>query len=500
MLWVRSLASSTAQQISGTEGALYPFWSGDSREIGFSDGGKMKRADPSTGAIEVICSAGSPFGDAWNDRGVILFAVGAAGPLYKVDASGGSPQVITKVNGEESHGWPTFLPDQNHFLYIVSNSEHHAENGTYVGSLTSMEKKQISSEIVTNMQFGSGRLFFVRDRSLMAQPFDVKRLELTGKAEIIAAQELEQDPAFSRSSFSVSDNGVVVFQSAADNFSRLTWFDRAGKELETLPATGFRDPSLSRNGSLLTVSADDQRNGKQVIRIYNFARGTSTRITNSGNEVFPQISPDGKTVAYRNTDGNSISTVAVDNSGQTKLLFVGVGSIPNDWSKDGRYLLFMDFKVGGSLLNIYDSQQGSKRSYSKIGAEAQFSPDGNWVASIGPGAGPASDNYWDTEILVTKFPNAGGRVQISNNGGAQPRWRADGKELYFIDGNKKLMAVSIDTSHGKVEAGIPHVLFQTRIIAPRVVLFQYAVSPDGNRFLINSLPSVGAAPVTVLIN
>jgi Tol biopolymer transport system component len=160
----------------------------------------------------------------------------------------------------------------------------------------------------------------------------------------------------------------------------------------------------------------------------------------------------------------------------------------------------MDFKAGGSLLNIYDFQQRSRRSYSNIAVEAQFSPDGNWVASCGPGAGPSSDNYWDTEIIMSKFPNAGGRVQISNNGGAQPRWRADGKELYFIDGNKKLMAVSIDTSHGKVEAGIPHALFQTRIIGQRIVLFQYAVSPDGKRFLINSLPSVGAAPVTVLLN
>jgi Tol biopolymer transport system component len=158
----------------------------------------------------------------------------------------------------------------------------------------------------------------------------------------------------------------------------------------------------------------------------------------------------------------------------------------------------MNFPGGRTQLNVYDFQEHSRKLYSDVGAEGQFSPDSQWVAFTGPGSGPLSDNYQDAEIFVSKFPITSGRIQISNHGGAQPRWRGDGKELYFISGDKKLMAVSIDSSNGKFEAGVPHVLFQTRIIAPRIVLFQYEVFPDGKRFLINSLPSFGAAPVTVL--
>ena len=499
-LWVRNLASGSLQQISGTENALYPFWSGDSREIGFSSGIKIKRADPNTGAVQAICNMGMPFGNTWNDHGTILFA-GAGGGLYKVDASGGAPQPVTRARGDEAHRWPSFLPDQDHFLYFVDNPEHSgrstAVNGIYVGSLTSMESKKISSEIINAVQFASGRLFFVRDRSLMAQPFDLQRFELTGKAEVIAPEEIDVDPAYSNAGFSVSSNGVVVFQSAADNFSRLSWFDRQGKDLESVSSPGDRDPSLSGDGSLLAITADDQRNGRHSIRIYDFARSTSTLVPEGGTDMFPALSHDGKTVAYSNSEANTISTLATDNSGRPQTLVYGHRPMPNDWSRDGRYLVYMEFPHRETNLAVYDLQKHSSTTYGP-GAEAQFSPDGKWIAFTGPGR--EVTNYQDVEIFVAGFPNPGAHIQISNHGGAQARWRADGKELYFIGLDKKLMAVSIDTSHGKLEAGVPYALFQTRIIAPRIVLFQYAVSPDGKRFLINSLPPVGAAPVTVLIN
>jgi DNA-binding winged helix-turn-helix (wHTH) protein/Tol biopolymer transport system component len=501
-LWVRSLVGGSYQQLSGTENALYPFWSADSREIGFSSGAKLKRADPNTGAVQVIGNVGSPFGDTWNDHGTILFAW--TGGLYKVDASGGAPQQVTRARGNEAHRWPSFLPDQDHFLYFVDNQEHPggsaAVRGIYVGSLTSMENKKISSEIIYAVQFASGRLFFVRDRSLMAQPFDLQRLELTGKAEVIAPEEIEQDPALANTGFSVSSNGVVVFQSAADNFSRLSWFDRQGKDLESVSSRGYRDPSLSGDGSLLAITADEQRNGRHSIRIYDFARSTSTLVSDGGTDEFPALSRDGKTVAYGNSEANTISTLATDNSGQPQTLVNGHRPIPNDWSRDGRYLVYMDFPPTGAVnLAVYDLQKHSSTTYGP-GSEAQFSPDGKWIAFTELDAGRGVENYQDTEIFVAGFPNPGAHIQISNHGGAQARWRADGKELYFIGWDKKLMAVAIDTSHGKVEAGVPHALFQTRIIAPRIVLFQYAVSPDGKRFLINSLPPVGAAPITVLIN
>ena len=188
-----------------------------------------------------------------------------------------------------------------------------------------------------------------------------------------------------------------------------------------------------------------------------------------------------------------------DSSRKPEQLNRGQRSLVNDWSSNGRYLIYMNFVAARPPeLDIFDFRDHSHTIYAENGAEAQFSPNGKWVAFSAPGS--SSPNYFSSEVFVSPFPGAGGRVQISNGGGAQARWRGDGKELYYIDPDKRLMAISINTTNGKVVAGVPHVLFQTRIVAARIVLFQYAVSPDGERFLINSLPAVGAAPLTVLVN
>lgn len=241
------------------------------------------------------------------------------------------------------------------------------------------------------------------------------------------------------------------------------------------------------------------RNGEHLIRIYDFARGTSTRLTDGISDLFPAFSPDAAFVAY--THNNSIFVVPSDGSRKPEQLRTGQRCIVNDWSGDRQHLIYMNF-VGAHQpeLDILDVRDHSNTVYAENGAEAQFSPDGKWVAYTAPGSGasPRNGNYYDSQVFVAPFPGPGGRIQISNGGGAQVRWRADGKEVYYISSDKKLMAVPIDTKSGKAVAGVPHVLFQTRIIAARIVLFQYAVAPDGKRFLINSLPSVGAAPLTVL--
>jgi Tol biopolymer transport system component len=322
-------------------------------------------------------------------------------------------------------------------------------------------------------------------------------MQVTGMPELIARQELQQEVASSLSGFSVSQNGLIVFQSASDNISRLSWFDREGKELDSIPTIGFSAPSLSRNGTLLVASSDDDRNGKHVIRLYDFVRGTSTRLSNGSSDMYPVFSPDAKFIAY--TRNNAIFLVPSNSSRKPEQLNHGQRSLVNDWSSNGRYLIYMNFVAGRPPeLDIFDFRDHSHTIYAENSAEAQFSPNGKWVAFSAPGS--SSLNHRSSEVFVSPFPGAGGRVQISNGGGAQARWRGDGKELYYIDPDKKLMAISINTTNGKMMAGVPHVLFQTRIVAPRIVLFQYAVSPDGQRFLINSLPAVGAAPLTVLVN
>ncbi|WP_035356077.1 winged helix-turn-helix domain-containing protein [Edaphobacter aggregans] len=506
-LWIRSLAAGAAQQLTGTEGATYPFWSPDSRQVGFFQASKLKSVDPGSGAVQILCDAPGGFGGAWNDRGTIIFA-GSNGPsdigynsILKISASGGEPELVTKGNAPNAPIlWPSALPDGDHFLYFLRGSSKPAQKqGIYVGSLSTQESKLISSEIIGNTQFASSRLYYVRDRSLMVQSFDLKRLQLTGRPEVVSRQELEEAPAFSSSGFSVSDNGVVVFQSATESLSRLAWFDRSGKELEELPRTGYRDPALSRDGALLAVSSDEEHNGKQYILIYDFARGTSTRVSEGGKDSLPVLSPDGKRVAYvANHDRTSkyIDVAATDGSGKLERLVPSDRLALNDWSADGRFLVYMNFQNSvAPELEVLDLRNHSQTVYA-TGAEAQFSPDGRWIAFSGLG----SSGSGDPEVYVGRFPGPGRRIQISNHGGAQARWRADGKELFYITMDKKLMAVAIDTSHDEPVAGVPHVLFQTRIIGPRFVLFQYAVSPDGSRFLINSMPSVGAAPLTVLMN
>jgi hypothetical protein len=201
-------------------------------------------------------------------------------------------------------------------------------------------------------------------------------------------------------------------------------------------------------------------------------------------------------VAYQGNDAKRVHiyVTSTDSAGRPESLLESNSQIPNDWSPDGRYMVYVDFQAGPPELAIYDLRTHSQSSFGPR-AEAQISPNGKWLAFAGAGV-----HYQNSDIFITQFPKPSGRVQISNHGGAQPRWSADGKELFYISADKKLMAVPIDTATGKVVAGAPHMLFQTRIIAPRIVLFQYTVSPDGKRFLINSLPSVGAAPLTVLVN
>jgi eukaryotic-like serine/threonine-protein kinase len=499
-LWIRSLAANSAQELTGTQGALYPFWSPDSRQIGFFGAGKLNTIDPSRGTSRIICSVPVGSGGTWNNQGTIVFASNIFGPLLKVSASGGTPEPATKITssvGNQAHRWPVFLPDGNHFLYFVdwSTGPSSAPNGIYVGSLNSMDSKMVSSEIVGNIQFASGRFYYVREGSLMAQPFDLERLQTAGSPEPIVPQELEQELAFSHAGFSVSDNGVVVFQSASDSVARFSWFDRTGKELDKLSASGYRAPSLATGGALVALSSNDEGTGKRYIRVYDFARNTSLRLSDGGADVFPVLSPKDRTVAYGTSDSNGsyLATVAADGSGKPQRLLQGRNLIPNDWSPDGRSILYMDFQNGQPELKVYDIASHSINAFAR-GAEAQFSPDGKWLAFVQSGTQSA-----DFNLMVAPFPGPGGLIQISNHGGAQARWRGDGKEIFYISRDKKLMAVSIDSSHSKLVAGVPHALFQTRIVASRFVMFQYAVSADGKRFLINSLPSVGATPLTVLM-
>jgi len=362
--------------------------------------------------------------------------------------------------------------------------------GIYVASLDWGEPRLISSELSGNVAYASGNLLYVRDRALVAQPFDLDQLETTALPLAVAEQELEHD-FFWRSGFSVSENGVLVFQSAADSPSRLVWFNSSVEKVQQMPEVGYNYPHLSPDGRFLAVASDDEHNGRYYVRVCDLERGVSTRLSDAVIEATEMVwSRDGKRIAYATARAGTycMEEIGSDGSGPPQVLLKGARMIPNDWSPDG-HLVFMDLAKGGlSNLAVYSASDRQVTRLPAARSEAQFSPDGKWIAYIASG-GRA------TEIFAQPFPGPGGRIQVSNAGGHQPRWSRDGSQIFYVQPDRKLMAVSFDPKKGS--AGAPHVLFQTRIVAPTFALFQYDVSPDG-RFLINSFPSDSSSPLTLL--
>jgi DNA-binding winged helix-turn-helix (wHTH) protein/Tol biopolymer transport system component len=495
-LWVRALSAAGAQQLNGTDGAAFPFWSPDSRHIGFFAQRKLKALDIAGGMVRVLCDVASGHGGAWSRDGVIVFSPSVAGPLYRVDASGGAPVPATPIphqGSAQEHCLPSFLPDGKHFLYYAFRSVDTdlLRNGIYIGTLGSTDVKLLSSTMAGNVVFSSGRLFYVRDRSLVAQPFDPERLVTTGSLVSIAEQELDAEWIFSLSGFTVSESGVLVFQSTADSAARLAWFDPSGKEIGPLSEGASRDPSFSPDGRFLAVSSDDAHNGRYCIRVYDLARGLSSRLTEAGDMSRPTWSRNGKEITYASAEGNVFYMYGIpaDGSASPQLLRKGIFMAPSDWSPDG-HLVFMTAERGLlPFLAVYSAADQSVTPFAP-GAEAQFSPDGKWIAYIGQGGVAGGGG-----IVVQPFPGHGAHIQISDAGGAQPRWSRAGTELFYIAPDRKLMAVSFDPKKGT--SSVPRIVFQTRIIVPNLVSFQYDVAPDG-RFLINSFPSSNSSPLTMI--
>ena len=462
--------------------------------MGFFAEAKLKYVDTAIGAVKTLCDAPVGRGGAWNRDGTIVFAPSVASPLLRIPDAGGEPVPLSAPLAPGSgHGyrWPYFLPDGKHFLYFSdwSTPGDPEANGIYIGSLEGSKPRLLTSELTGNVEFADGRLLYVRDRSLMARPFDPDRLEFTGPALPIVEEGVIKDTTgFHHAGFSVSQNGIVVIQSFAAFSTRLLWYDHTGKEIGQIPGMGYWDPRFSPDGRSLAVASDDVRNGKYYIHVIDLASGRSMRLTDGGREGTPVWSRDGKRVAYVSGEGNSsaIYEVPADGSGSPRLLVKGAQKLVNDRSPDG-HLVYMDFGKGLPFLGVF-SESDQQVSEIGTGAEARFSPDGKWLARIEP-----RTRY--EEIFVQPFPGSGARIQISQGGGAEAVWRRDGREIYYIGPDRKLMVAIFDPVTRI--AGMPRALFQTHIVGPAFVLFQYDVTLDG-RFLINSLNP--DSPLTLITN
>jgi eukaryotic-like serine/threonine-protein kinase len=507
VLWTYEVGGRRTGSLEGTQGASYPFWSPDGRSLGFFADGKLKKVDVSGGQPQVLCDAPNGRGGTWNRDGVIVFTPDSLGAgLFRVSSSGGSPLEMSKLDAsrsEQSHRWPVFLPDGKHFLYLGANFAGLLENDAiFLGSLDSQERRLLVSTSANAAYAEPGYLVYLRDnKTLVAQPFDGRRYVLSGEPHTLS-DEVLYTPLVDRAVFSVSSGDILVTQTGRGaSLSQLTWFDRSGKPAGTvgMPAS-FGNVRLSPDGRRVAV---DQINpdGRNIdIWIHELARGATTRLTfDPSPHQAPIWSPDGKQILFssnrkittrlylNNADGSGSEEEVADLGA-----FVPVNAW--DWSRDGKHVLF---RKGNELWHLSRPEHVTKPLLQAKWTvrNAQSSPDGRWMAY-------ASNETGSMQVYVSPFLSGNGKWQVSSAGGQEPKWRQDGKELFYVAPEGKMMAVAVKIG-ASFEASSPVALFQTHRRQPvsSQDVFSYDVSGDGQKFLvITKVDEANAAPLSVLLN
>jgi Tol biopolymer transport system component len=496
-LWIRPMDSLHARLLPRTEAAGFPFWSPDGRYIGFFAGGKLKKIDTQGGPPAIICDAPDGRGGSWNQQGDIVFTPTVNSPIYRVSASGGPISQLTTQDpskNETTHRWPWFLPDGRHFIFLAGSTftpSESATNSILMGSLDSKETKLLFH---THYQasYASGHMLFLRQSSLMAQPFDAKRFEIAGEAVPIAEQVLE-DSSIAHAWFSPSANGLLLYAEGVPKNRQLVWFDRNGKQVGAVPGDdAYAGIASSRDGKKLAYYLDGT--GFDVWG-FDIARGVKIPLTfgaSSGQgNMYPVWSPDGKNIAYTSYRNGTYSLYqkSADGSGGETLLLEGIDHfrVPTSWSADGKFLVYHEGFSGRTYANgvpggwsiwvlpLFGDHKAYPFIQSSFSArEASFSPDGKWLAYC-------SNESGEYRIYVVPFPGPGGKWQVSLGDGRDPLWRRDGKEIFYLSADNKLMAVKVETSGGSFVAGGARVLFDSHSSG---VFGRYDVSADGQRFVV----------------
>jgi Tol biopolymer transport system component len=447
-LWLRPLDAVSAQPLAGTEGAKYPFWSPDNTSIGFFADGKLKRLDIVSGASQVLANASNGRGGAWNSEGTILFTPLGVGPLFKVPSAGGDPVAVTRLEtGQSAHKFPQFLPDGRHFVYLVQSGTN---QGVYAGSLDGDVPKRLTNADAPAVVSPSGFLLFPRQTTLFAQAFDFKRQELLGNPFPLAQQAVIPFEAGILAPGYSAGAGIVAYRSGTAGLTRqLVWLDRSGKRVGAIGATDtatLTDVQLSPDEK--RVATYRTVNGNVDVWIIDTVRGIRTRLTfETAFDILPIWSSDGSRVAFSSNRKGTFSIWSRLSSGagaEEQLVELGQSSTPSDWSADGRFLLFrnIDPQTATDLwvLPLF----GDKKPFPFLKTpfedyDGQFSPDGRWIAY-------ASNESGRFEIYVQPFPGPGGKLLISADGGLQPRWNKNGKEIFYISLDSKMMAVPVKLS------------------------------------------------------
>ncbi|MGB6385313.1 MAG: protein kinase [Terriglobales bacterium] len=504
-IWVRPMNALEAHALPGTEGATFPFWSPDSRSLGFFSGAKLKTIDLNGGSPFAVCDASFGRGGTWGSDGTILFSPEATAPIVRVSSSGGTPVPVTKLDPAQttsSHRWPFLLPDGKHFLYLMENSHDPSSEAVYYASVDGRENRSLFRSH-SNVVYSSGFLVYIRAGQLMARPFDPSSGRLSGEPQILAGGVME-DASTWHMDASVSNNGLLVFGSGNTGDEQLVWMDRSGKQIETVvnKLSNLQVARLSPQADRIALEIDNGA-GAHDIWVYDVTRKVQTRLTfGPVQNGWPVWSPDGKWIAYTTVEANAHSKLyrkPSDGSGKEELLLSDeTADVATDWSSDGKYLIY---SRGPSAINweIWALPlEGDRkpwlvvpRTANSFSAEGRLSPDGGWLAYTSQESG-------NREVYVMAFRGGRGKWQVSTNGGYQPQWSRDGKELYYFNqASRSVLVVPVTQINGGLQFGATQTLASDSA-SPQVGF--YDVTPAGKKVLLNLISQQVSQSVTVVTN
>jgi Tol biopolymer transport system component/predicted Ser/Thr protein kinase len=504
-LWLRSLESVAARSLPGTEGASQPFWSPDSRSLGFFAGGKLKTIELSGGTVQTLSEASwDPRGGAWSRDGIILLSPSFQGPLFRIPATGGELTQATVLDAgrkEQTHRFPSFLRDGRHFLYYASPGSGEEPGEILVGSLDKMQPRRLLQSSSFAVFGEPGYLLFARGKTVLAQAFDPDRFRLTGRPVAVAEQVASSGAISGFRVFSVSATGVLVYESGIVRANRLVWLDRSGREVGAIGVAGsYYAPRLSPDGSRLAAVRTDIDGTNGDIWLTDFARNVTSRFTFAeADENNPIWSPDSKRLFFSSSrEGvSNLYHALSDRPGSEELLLrTSAWKVADDVSPDGRFLVYETTdpkrRVDLWILPLSGDRTPSPLVATPFGEfAAQISADGRWIAYT-------SNESGRDEVYAQAFPSLGGKWQVSTAGGGAPRWSRDGKQLFYFGSDGRLMVADVRLTPS-FESGPPAPLFKVPLLESPDR--QYDVSPDGTRFLANVLSGTTTVkPLTVVLN
>ena len=512
VLYVQPIGSSHASRLEGTEGAAYPFWSPRDDYVGFFAQGKLKKVPATGGSPQVLASAIQPRGGSWSKKDVIIYAPDAGGPLWRIDADGTDGERLTdKIftpATDSSHRWPLFLPDGDHFLFWAGDFNERPNDhssGIYLGSLSNRQQKQLLVLAWSNPGYAKDRLFYVDFKGMLLQvALDPDAPEVKGRPQIVTSQ-VGRHPSTYWSAFTVALNNTVVFhQGTGSSLSQLTWYDRSGKELGRVGEVGIlANPSLSPDGHRVAFDVADPKAKNIDVWIHDLPHDASTRFTfDPAEETTGVWSRDGKTIAYRSAAKAEVLRLKNSNGYEADRGLAApppniIDIMPNSFTADDQDLITTGtVTTGGTALEIVslkDKKVSPLLSDRGDKSDGQISPDGKWLAY-------QSDETGEWEVYIAPYPDTGGKMQVSRGGGKEPRWRGDGKEIFYLDPEGDIVAVEVNGENA-LATGAPVKLFQAHA-RPSVSssdMFNYDVTSDGQRFIVDRYVKPAQTPALSII-